>query len=166
MFPSMRAPVGLNTSAMPYGFRVSGNHLRLCQSSIEVRDEHRREPCRLRSAPNRLPNSTVSISAAWPRSASAWIFIPCRWNSQHPIPFSEDLEHASYDPHAAHRFWRVLMHADRVFQQFSSRFRGQSQPGTLLFGAASIWRSPAFPAGQPRPARVLMPSPAKPIRMK
>jgi hypothetical protein len=37
-----------------------------------------------------------------------------------PIPFAEDTVHRTYDPEAAHRFWRVLMRVDQVFQRFSS----------------------------------------------
>jgi hypothetical protein len=32
-----------------------------------------------------------------------------------PIRFDQDDEHASYDPEYAHRFWRGLVQADRVF---------------------------------------------------
>ncbi len=57
---------------------------------------------------------------------------------QHPIPFTEDVEHASYDPQAAHRFWRVLMHADRIFQQFSSRFVGKVSPVHFFWGSFDL----------------------------
>ena len=34
---------------------------------------------------------------------------------EHPIPFPDDREHASYDAEYAHRFWRVLLAAEDVF---------------------------------------------------
>jgi hypothetical protein len=51
------------------------------------------------------------------------------------IPFEKDLEHASYDPDAAHRLWRILVHCDRVFGDFRSRFVGKSSPAHFFWGA-------------------------------
>jgi len=45
-----------------------------------------------------------------------------------PIRFSQDRTHASYDPAAAHRFWRALVQADRVFKLFRSGFLGKASP--------------------------------------
>ena len=52
-----------------------------------------------------------------------------------PIPFREDREHAAYDPEFAHRFWRVLLQADRVFKQFRTRFRGKVSPVHFFWGS-------------------------------
>jgi hypothetical protein len=70
---------------------------------------------------------------------------------EHPIPFLEDVEHASYDPEAAHRFWRVLMHADRVFQQFSSRFLGKLSPVHFFWGSFDL--AVTRFSGRPAPLR-------------
>ena len=40
-----------------------------------------------------------------------------------PIPFEKDVQHASYDPAYAYRFWQVLTAVDTVFKEFRSRFR-------------------------------------------
>ena len=42
----------------------------------------------------------------------------------HPIRFSQDQAHAAYDAQAAHRFWRALVQADRVFKLFRTGFSG------------------------------------------
>jgi hypothetical protein len=70
---------------------------------------------------------------------------------QHPIPFSEDEAHASYDPHAAHQFWRVLMHADKVFQEFSSRFVGKVSPVHFFWGSFDL--AVTRFSGRPAPPR-------------
>jgi hypothetical protein len=70
---------------------------------------------------------------------------------QHPIPFAEDLEHASYDPQAAHRFWRVLMHADKIFQQFSTRFVGKVSPVHFFWGSFDL--AVTRFSGRPAPTR-------------
>ena len=56
----------------------------------------------------------------------------------HPIPFAQDVEHATYDPEAAHRFWRVLMRADAVFQRFSSEFIGKVSPVHFFWGSFDL----------------------------
>lgn len=48
-------------------------------------------------------------------------------------PFSRDHDHASYDPEFVNRYWRVLVQADRVFQQFRGRFIGKSTPVHLYW---------------------------------
>lgn len=69
----------------------------------------------------------------------------------HPIPFAQDLEHASYDPDAAHRFWRVLMRADQVFQNFSSRFVGKVSPVHFFWGSFDL--AVTRFSGKPSPPR-------------
>ena len=55
-----------------------------------------------------------------------------------PIRFSEDRVHASYDRHAAHRFWRVLVQVDRVFKHFRSGFLGKSSPVHFFWGSFDL----------------------------
>lgn len=54
------------------------------------------------------------------------------------IPFDRDLVHASYDPDYAHRFWRVLVQADRLFNIFRGRFVGKVSPVHLFWGAPDL----------------------------
>jgi Family of unknown function (DUF5996) len=55
-----------------------------------------------------------------------------------PIPFELDRRHASYDPDAAQRFWRVLVQANRVFTDFRSRFIGKVSPVHFFWGAFDL----------------------------
>jgi hypothetical protein len=52
-----------------------------------------------------------------------------------PIPFEHDTHHAAYDREAAARFWRALLQADRVLQQFRGRFLGKSSPVHFFWGS-------------------------------
>ncbi len=54
------------------------------------------------------------------------------------VPFSQDREHASYDPDYANRFWRILVQSDRVFQQFRARFIGKSSPVHFFWGSFDL----------------------------
>ena len=69
-----------------------------------------------------------------------------------PIPFAEDEVHASYDPDAAHRFWRVLMRADQVFQRFSTGFIGKVSPVHFFWGSFDL--AVTRFSGRPAPPRV------------
>lgn len=55
-----------------------------------------------------------------------------------PIHFSEDRTHASYDADAAHRFWRALLQADRVFKLFRSGFLGKASPVHFFWGSFDL----------------------------
>jgi hypothetical protein len=55
-----------------------------------------------------------------------------------PIPFAEDTIHSAYDPAAAHRFWRILLQADRVFKVFEGRFLGKSSPVQFFWGSFDL----------------------------
>jgi Family of unknown function (DUF5996) len=72
------------------------------------------------------------------------------------IPFSRDTVHAAYDPPYAHRFWRVLVQADRVFKQFRTGFIGKASPVHFFWGSFDLAvtrfsgrRAPPHPGGIP-----------------
>jgi Family of unknown function (DUF5996) len=55
-----------------------------------------------------------------------------------PIPFEQDVQHASYDPEYANRFWRVLIAVDTVFKEFRSRFIGKNSPVHFFWGSFDL----------------------------
>jgi hypothetical protein len=55
-----------------------------------------------------------------------------------PIRFDEDHQHASYDPDAANKFWRILLTVDSVFQRFRSRFIGKCSPVHFFWGSFDL----------------------------
>ena len=55
-----------------------------------------------------------------------------------PIRFSEDRMHAAYQPEAAHRFWRVLVQADRVLKLFRTGFLGKVSPVHFFWGGFDL----------------------------
>jgi hypothetical protein len=57
---------------------------------------------------------------------------------ENPIPFAEDHVHASYDAEYAHRFWRILVQADRVFKAFRARFLGKCSPVHFFWGSFDL----------------------------
>ena len=73
-----------------------------------------------------------------------------------PIRFPLDETHEAYDPQAAHRFWRALVQADRVFKLFRSGFLGKASPVHFFWGSFDLAvtrfsgrRAPPHPGGVP-----------------
>jgi len=74
-------------------------------------------------------------------------------------PFAEDREHASYDPDAAQRWWRVLAQVDRILKEFRGRFLGKCSPSHFWWGGFDLActrfsgaRAPRHPGGIPHMA--------------
>jgi hypothetical protein len=141
---------GLNTSAMPYGaeflevaFDFVSHELKFSLSSGATLAT----PLRAQSVADFYREYQRSLSAL---GVTVPIH-PVPVELQKPIPFAEDTQHASYDPDAAHRFWRVLMSADRVFQEFSSRFLGKVSPVHFFWGSFDL--AVTRFSGRPAPPR-------------
>jgi hypothetical protein len=73
-----------------------------------------------------------------------------------PIRFSQDHQHASYDPDAVRRFFQILVNADRVFRQFRTGFLGKASPVHFFWGSFDLAvtrfsgrRAPRHPGGVP-----------------
>jgi hypothetical protein len=73
-----------------------------------------------------------------------------------PVKFSEDEAHASYDPAAAGRFFKILVNTDRVFKRFRTGFLGKTSPVHFFWGSFDLAvtrfsgrRAPRHPGGIP-----------------
>lgn len=55
-----------------------------------------------------------------------------------PIPFDQDHSHASYDREPVEKFWRILLSADAVLNQFRSAFTGKSSPVHFFWGSFDL----------------------------
>jgi hypothetical protein len=53
-------------------------------------------------------------------------------------PFREDREHASYDPGAVERFWRILDWSDSVFEEFAGWYCGKTSPVQLFWHSLDL----------------------------
>jgi hypothetical protein len=55
-----------------------------------------------------------------------------------PIRFDLDTEHNSYDPEYAHRFWQVLVGAEKVLRALAPRFMGKVSPVNFFWGSFDL----------------------------
>jgi hypothetical protein len=142
---------GLGTSAMPYGsdvldiefdfvahelhFRLgSGKTLAMKLRAQTVADFYKEYLGCLASL-----GVTVKIDP-----------MPCELAN--PIRFDLDTEHKSYDAEYAQRFWRVLVHAEKVFREWGTGFLGKVSPVHFFWGSfdMAVTRFSGRPA-PPRP---------------
>ncbi|HEY1980993.1 MAG TPA: DUF5996 family protein, partial [Xanthobacteraceae bacterium] len=54
------------------------------------------------------------------------------------IPFNQDRTHAQYDPVYVQKFWRVLLQANRVMNEFRARFVGKASPVHFFWGSFDL----------------------------
>ncbi len=130
-------PRGLTTSAIPYGKRAFEiefdfiNHQLLLHSSDET---DRILPLIPRSVADFYAKFMDLLKASG-IEVSIWkmpVEIP------NPIAFDQDTVHASYDPEAVSRFFRVLLSANDVLQEFRTRFLGKCSPVHFFFGSFDL----------------------------
>jgi hypothetical protein len=72
------------------------------------------------------------------------------------VPFAEDKAPRPYDADAVRRFWRALLHVERVLVRFRSGFLGKVSPVHLFWGGLDLAvtrfsgrRAPRHPGGAP-----------------
>lgn len=141
---------GLNTSAMPYGAEF-----------LEIEFDFVRHELLFRmstgasaSTPLRAQSVADFYAEFQQILASLGVHVTLYATPveiAHPIPFAQDTEHASYDPDAAHRFWRILLRTDQVLQKFSTHFVGKISPVHFFWGSFDLTVS-RF-SGRPAPPR-------------
>ena len=141
---------GLTTSAMPTRAEMLDIEFDFVSHELHFRHSSGRQL----STPLR-PQSVAEFYAEFQRSlaelevqVNIW---PVPVEIQSPVPFAEDSQHASYDADAAHRFWRVLMSVDKVFQEFSSNFVGKVSPVHFFWGSFDL--AVTRFSGRPAPPR-------------
>lgn len=118
------SPRGLTTSAIPYGTAAFDIEFDFIDHVLAIRSSTgATRSVRL------APKSVAEFYSQTMRALDELGFsthIQAHPNEVDPaLPFAEDVEHASYDPDAAHLSWRQLLAANRVLGQFRSRFMGK-----------------------------------------
>lgn len=128
---------GLTTSPMSHGSRTFEVMFDFLDHRLEIRtSDHRRA---------QVPLEPQSVATFYRRLMAALhslgldVRIHQRPNEvAQPIPFDRDEVHTAYDAEYANRFWRVLVHADRVFKVFRGRFVGKASPVHFFWGAPDL----------------------------
>ncbi len=135
--PLYVTPRGLTTSAMPHDARTFAVDFDFIDHTLAVRasDGGTR-------AIALTPRSVADFHAEYTATLRALgldvRIHPTPVEVMTAIPFADDATHASYDPDAANRCWRVLMQADRVLKRFRGRFIGKASPVHFFWGSFDL----------------------------
>ena len=146
---------GLSTSVMPHGERAFEIELDFVAHRLAIRASDggeggfALEPQTVAAFYRKLMDELARLNLA--------VKISTRPNEvAEAIAFDQDEVHGAYDPAYAHRYWQVLLHADRVFKVFRSRFVGKCSPVHYFWGAPDLAvtrfsgrAAPAHPGGVP-----------------
>lgn len=156
------SPRGLTTSSIPYRNRLFDMEFDFIDHVLSIRtsDGGLRTVALAPRSVAEFYAETIDALAQLGIEAT----ISARPNEVDPaIPFAEDHQHASYDPKAAHLFWRQLVQAHRVINEFRSRFIGKVSPVHFFWGSFDMActrfsgrPAPKHPGGAPNCADWVM----------
>jgi hypothetical protein len=148
-------PRGLTTSAIPYANGVFDCELDFVDHQLRIRASDGTGRAVV-LAPKPVAQFYAETMGALAELGIRTSIQP-RPNEVDPaIPFADDHRHASYDPHAAERFWGQLLQAHRVLGEFRAGFVGKVSPVHFFWGAMDLActrfsgrTAPAHPGGAP-----------------
>jgi Family of unknown function (DUF5996) len=128
---------GLGTSPIPIGSEIFDIEFDFVAHRLNVRTS--------RDAEQFLPLKAQSVADFYAATIGLLhrMGVPVTINETpnevpNPIAFSEDRIHATYDAAAAHRLWRALVQADRIFKLFRSGFIGKASPVHFFWGSFDL----------------------------
>jgi len=128
---------GLATGPMPYGPRTLDAEFDFIEHELVLRtSEGAVEKIALR------PRSVAKFYRAY-LSALETLGVrvklwPMPVEVERPIRFTDDEEHAAYDPEYANRCWRILVQADDVLKRFRASFLGKCSPVHFFWGSFDL----------------------------
>ncbi len=148
-------PRGLTTSAMPAGDRTIAVEFDFIAHELQIiTSDGARAAIPFAAQP--VADFYTAYCAAFQTLGVDFTIRPVPVEVEVDIPFAEDRTHVAYDADAAHRWWRVLLQADRVMQRFRGGFRGKASPVHFFWGSFDLATTrfsgrtaPRHPGGAP-----------------
>jgi hypothetical protein len=128
---------GLATGAMPYGSRTLDAEFDFVEHELVLRTSEgavRQIPLRPQSVTD-FYRAYLAALETLDVHVKLW---PVPVEVEHPVRFTEDDEHASYDPEYANRLWRILAQADDVLRRFRAPFLGKCSPVHFFWGSFDL----------------------------
>jgi hypothetical protein len=128
---------GLNTSPIPHPAGIFDIDVDLIDHVVSVRTV-RGSIERIRLEPRSVADFYAELMAALTAAGVPVTITELPSEVPDAIPFPEDVEHASYEPEFANRFWRVLVSIDAVMKEHRARFRGKTSPVQFFWGSFDL----------------------------
>jgi hypothetical protein len=128
---------GLTTSAIPYGGESFEIEFDFIDHRLEIRTS-RGQIDGFALAPRSVADFHGELMGRLDRLGLTTRIWTMPVEIEGAIPFERDTQHAAYDPDYVHRFWRVLLRADRLLAQFRSSFLGKVSPVHFFWGSFDL----------------------------
>ncbi|MBZ5704325.1 MAG: DUF5996 family protein [Acidobacteriia bacterium] len=141
---------GLTTSPIPYNrgiFEVEFDFLHH-NLVIQTSEDGNRI---IRLAPRSVADFYKEFMAALSALGIEVKIWPMPVEVPNPIPFDQDVKHASYDREYVTCFWRILVLTDTIFKEFRSHFVGKNSPVHFFWGSFDM--AVTRFSGRPAPPR-------------
>jgi hypothetical protein len=130
-------PRGLTTGSIPHGDRIFDISFDFFAHELQIRTSDRGER-RLKLQPQSVASFYDSVVDAL-RALNVPVTIDdCPNEIPDAMPFTKDDAVRPYDEIYVHRFWRVLIEADRIFNRFRTSFLGKVSPVHLFWGGLDL----------------------------
>jgi hypothetical protein len=128
---------GLNTSPIPHPAGIFDIDVDLIDHVVSVRTV-RGSIERIRLEPRSVADFYAELMAALTAAGVPVTITELPSEVPTAIPFPDDVEHASYEPEFANRFWRALVSVDAVMKEHRAQFRGKTSPVQFYWGSFDL----------------------------
>jgi hypothetical protein len=128
---------GLNTSPIPHPAGVFDIDIDLIDHVVSVRTVSDSVE-RIRLEPRSVADFYAELMGALAAAGVPVTITERPSEVPNPIPFPDDVEHASYEPESVTRFWRALVSADAVMKEHRAQFRGKTSPVQFYWGSFDL----------------------------
>jgi hypothetical protein len=153
--PLYLTPRGLTTGPIPHDNRIFDIAFDFIAHELHIRTSEGGER-KIRLQPRSVASFHGRVMDAL-RDLDVPVTINDRPNEiPDATPFTQDRAERPYDAVYANRFWRVLIQADRIFNQFRTSFLGKVSPVHFFWGSFDLAvtrfsgrRAPLHPGGVP-----------------
>lgn len=148
-------PRGLGTSSIPYGQRLFDIEFDFLDHQLRIRSSDGGDRS-VALEPKPVAAFYAETMAALRDLTLEVVIRTTPVEVERAISFPDDNEHASYDAAAVRLFWRQLMQAHRVLNEFRSSFIGKVSPVHFFWGSFDLActrfsgkTAPTHPGGAP-----------------
>jgi uncharacterized protein DUF5996 len=130
-------PRGLTTSAMPYQDIAFELRFDFIDHKLVIEITGRR-PIVTELRPQTPADFYATLLATLRENGIDVKIWPVSVETPTAIRIDSDREHSSYDRNAVNRWWRIMLSADEVFNEFRANFIGKSSPVHFFWGGFDL----------------------------
>jgi len=130
-------PRGISTQSLPHGKRSFTMEFDFVSHRLVIETSDG-DTGSLQLAPTTVADFYREVMKALAELSLPVTIWPMPVEIPDPVRFDRDIQHHSYVPEQANRFWRVLVQIDRVFNASRCEFLGKCSPVNFFWGSFDL----------------------------